>query len=109
MGLAGLVPKSALLVATPSGLKVSGREARGFRPGADFMPAGARPLGRIRANRLAGRGRAGGLKVLSASPKVWMDAYLAACAITSGLRLVSLDRDFKSYEAHGLDLLQLNP
>jgi predicted nucleic acid-binding protein len=45
----------------------------------------------------------------TASPKVWMDGYLAACAITSGLPLVSLDRAFKSYEAHGLDLLQLNP
>jgi predicted nucleic acid-binding protein len=37
-----------------------------------------------------------------------MDAYLAACAITSGLRLVSLDRDFKTYEPQGLDLLQLD-
>ena len=44
----------------------------------------------------------------SASPKAWMDAYLAACAITSGLRLVSLDRDFKTYEPQGLDLLQLD-
>jgi hypothetical protein len=66
VGIAGLEPQSALMVATPSGLKVSGREARGCRPGADFRPAGSRPLGRIRANSLAGRGRAGGLKVLSA-------------------------------------------
>lgn len=43
----------------------------------------------------------------TASPKVWMDAYLAAFAITGGLRLVTLDRDFKSYEAHGLQLMLL--
>lgn len=45
----------------------------------------------------------------TASPKVWMDAYLAAFAITGGLRLVSLDQDFKSYAAHGLDWVQLRP
>jgi len=43
------------------------------------------------------------------SPKVWMDAYLAAFAISGGLRFVSLDHDFKSYETQGLDLLLLNP
>lgn len=40
----------------------------------------------------------------TASPKVWMDAYLAAFAITGGLRFVTLDRDFKGYEPHGLQL-----
>jgi uncharacterized protein len=45
----------------------------------------------------------------TASPKVWMDAYLAAFAIAGGLRLVTLDHDFKSYETHGLDLILLNP
>ena len=37
------------------------------------------------------------------SPKVWMDAYLAAFAIMGGLRLVTLDHDFTSFAAHGLD------
>jgi uncharacterized protein len=45
----------------------------------------------------------------SASPKVWMDAYLAAFAIAAGLRLVTLDRDFRSFVPHGLDLNLLNP
>ena len=45
----------------------------------------------------------------TASPKVWMDAYLAAFAISGALRLVTLDHDFKSYEKQGLDLLLLNP
>jgi len=45
----------------------------------------------------------------SASPKVWMDAYLAAFAIASGLRLVTLDRDFKNFVPQGLDLALLNP
>ena len=45
----------------------------------------------------------------TASPKVWMDAYLAAFAIRGGLRLVSLDHDFKSFKAQGLDLVLLNP
>jgi len=40
----------------------------------------------------------------TASPKVWMDAYFAAFAISGGLRLVTLDRDFKRYETHGLRL-----
>lgn len=40
----------------------------------------------------------------TASPKVWMDAYLAAFAITGGLRLVTLDHDFTQYVAAGLDL-----
>lgn len=38
----------------------------------------------------------------TASPKVWMDAYLAAFALAGGVRMVSLDRDFKHFEAHGL-------
>ena len=40
----------------------------------------------------------------TASPKVWMDAYLAAFAIGGGLRMVSLDQDFKNFAAHGLVL-----
>ena len=45
----------------------------------------------------------------TASPKVWMDAYLAAFALGGGLRLVTLDLDFKDFEKHGLDLLLLTP
>jgi uncharacterized protein len=45
----------------------------------------------------------------TASPKVWMDAYLAAFAIAGGLTLVSLDRDFKTFVPQGLDLVILNP
>lgn len=40
----------------------------------------------------------------SASPKVWMDAYLAAFAIRTGLPFASLDADFRRFEAAGLDL-----
>jgi toxin-antitoxin system PIN domain toxin len=45
----------------------------------------------------------------TASPKVWMDAYLAAFAISGKLEFVTLDRDFQTYEAHGLRLLLLAP
>lgn len=45
----------------------------------------------------------------TASPKLWMDAYLAAFALSGGLSLVSLDHDFKSFEKRGLDLTLLNP
>lgn len=45
---------------------------------------------------------AGGSK---ASPKIWMDAYLAAFAITSGHQLVTTDKAFKQFK--GLDLLVL--
>ena len=40
----------------------------------------------------------------SASPKVWMDAYLAAFAIRQQVELVTLDRDFRRFEAMGLRL-----
>jgi len=50
------------------------------------------------------------LSVLNrASPKVWMDAYLAAFATAGGLRLLTLDRDFKSFVPQGLKLSLLNP
>lgn len=44
----------------------------------------------------------------TASPKVWMDAYLAAFAIAGALSLVSLDRDFKNFVPLGLDFVLLN-
>jgi len=43
------------------------------------------------------------------SPKTWMDAYLAAFAITAKLRLVTLDNDFTKFEAQGLDVQVLVP
>lgn len=46
--------------------------------------------------------------VSSASPKVWMDAYLAAFAIRAGLPLATLDADFRRFEAAGLQLRLLS-
>jgi uncharacterized protein len=43
----------------------------------------------------------------SASPKLWMDAYLASFAIAGGFRMVTFDRDFRSFEPHRLNLLIL--
>ena len=43
----------------------------------------------------------------SASPKVWMDAYLAAFAISGGLRMLTLDQDFRNFVPQGLDLALL--
>jgi uncharacterized protein len=40
----------------------------------------------------------------SASPKVWMDAYLAAFAILHDAEFVTLDRDFRNFEKDGLTL-----
>jgi len=34
-----------------------------------------------------------------------MNPYLAAFAITAGIRVTTLDRDFRNFEARGLDLL----
>ncbi len=45
----------------------------------------------------------------TASPKVWMDAYLAAFAISGRLDFVTLDRDFQNYQKHGLQLRLLAP
>lgn len=38
----------------------------------------------------------------STSPKVWMDAYLAAFAILHEAEFVTLDRDFRNFEKNGL-------
>ena len=38
-------------------------------------------------------------------PKLWTDAYLAAFAVSAGLRLVTFDKDFERFP--GLDLLRL--
>jgi predicted nucleic acid-binding protein len=40
----------------------------------------------------------------TASPKVWMDAYLAAFAIRHAVEFVTLDRDFKNFVKDGLKL-----
>lgn len=40
----------------------------------------------------------------TASPKIWMDAYLAAFAVRGRLRMVTLDMDFRRFQSHGLDL-----
>ena len=40
----------------------------------------------------------------SASPKRWMDAYLAAFAIAGDLRLVTADHDFADFKSEGLKL-----
>ena len=39
-----------------------------------------------------------------AAPKRWMDAYLAAFAITADLALISLDQDFRQFEPECLTL-----
>jgi len=44
----------------------------------------------------------------SASPKVWMDAYLAAFAIRAGHPFATLDADFRRYETKGLRLCLLS-
>ena len=41
-----------------------------------------------------------------ASPKLWMDAYLAAFALAGGYRLVTTDKAFKQFKS--LDLLVLS-
>lgn len=45
----------------------------------------------------------------SASPKVWMDAYLAAFAIHHNAQFVTLDSGFLNFEKHGLNLRLLTP
>jgi uncharacterized protein len=43
--------------------------------------------------------------VRTASPKLWMDAYLAAFAVAGGYRLVTTDKAFKQFK--GLNVLVL--
>jgi toxin-antitoxin system PIN domain toxin len=49
--------------------------------------------------------RCGGVETVS--PKVWMDAYLAAFAISGDLELVTFDRDFANFTRHGFRLTLL--
>jgi toxin-antitoxin system PIN domain toxin len=44
-------------------------------------------------------------KRTTASPRVWMDAYLAAFAITARLTMVTSDNDFTAFKTRGLDLM----
>jgi predicted nucleic acid-binding protein len=44
----------------------------------------------------------------SASPKLWMDAYLAAFAIAGGMTLVSMDHGFHAFKRNGLKLLLMD-
>jgi uncharacterized protein len=41
-----------------------------------------------------------------ASPKKWMDAYLAAFAMAGGYELVTTDEDFRQYEQANVRVLQ---
>jgi len=41
-----------------------------------------------------------------ASPKLWMDSYLAAFAIAGGYQLVTTDNDFRRFDGLNLRLLQ---
>jgi uncharacterized protein len=43
---------------------------------------------------------------LKASPKLWMDAYLAAFTVAGGYQLVTTDKGFKQFK--GLDILVLS-
>ena len=43
--------------------------------------------------------------VQSASPKLWMDAYLAAFAMAGGYRLVTIDKAFSQFQGLDLELL----
>lgn len=45
----------------------------------------------------------------TASPKLWMDAYLAAFAISEKRPFVTTDKDFRQFIPEGLDLQLLNP
>ena len=45
----------------------------------------------------------------SASPKIWMDAYLAAFAVCSDIPVVSLDKDFSRFQSFGLQLQLIGP
>ena len=44
----------------------------------------------------------------TASPKVWMDAYLAAFAIRHEAAFVTFDQDFRAFEKEGLKLRLLS-
>jgi len=42
------------------------------------------------------------------SPKLWMDAYLAAFAIAGDHKMVTFDKAFRQFQTHGLELELLN-
>lgn len=99
------------LITTPAVLK--GYRAEGFT-NADAVSVYA---GLAKLPAVAMRQEPKGLEALwhrlaglrSASPKVWMDAYLAAFAIGHGAELVTFDADFQNFEKDGLKLRLLTP
>jgi len=46
-------------------------------------------------------------KRTTASPKIWMDAYLAAFAIAGGLTFVTTDDAFDAFKLSGLNLMHV--
>ena len=44
----------------------------------------------------------------TASPRVWMDSYLAAFAMAGGMTMVTLDDDFNAFKTRGLDLVLID-
>ena len=67
-----------------------------------FLSLSLEPLGLETAWRENVRSRA-------PSPKLWMDAYLAAWAEKSGLALATFDSGFRSYPRIELELLSSQP
>ena len=94
------------LAATPALLKVYGAQGMTHRDAwlaLDALQALPQVCSRDEAPRLVAIWRTL-TSSDAASPKQWMDAYLAAFAISGGLRIVTLDRDFKKFVVNGLDL-----
>lgn len=63
---------------------------------AAFLPLEPAGLEDAWQNHIAGR---------AATPKLWMDAYLAAWAVTARLTLVTFDSGFRNYPLSSLQLL----
>jgi len=97
------------LATTPALLKAYGAQGMGNRDALQVLDA-LQALPQVGAME-----EAPGMRALwrqlatrdTASPKVWMDAYLASFAIAGGLRMVTLDRDFNQFAPRGLNLLHL--
>jgi len=96
LGLTRLLTNPSVMAGAPLSVAESWAAYQGFLALPEISIAAEQPAIEIHLNALIDAGLV--------TPRLWTDAYLAAFALSSGLRLVSFDSDFGRFP--GLNWLQ---
>ena len=89
LGLTRLLTNSTVMAGSPLSVSESWRAYHDFLSVPEVSIAAEDPALETRLSRLIDAG--------AVTPGLWTDAYLAAFALSSGLRLVSFDNDFARF------------